>query len=100
MISPAQVQLLPAEHDDAPRINEIAWAAFANDKQTLYKLHETGSTEISSELDGDFIYMHLKAAARGECVVLKAVDEESSQIAGFAVWYFWNYDGSKPVVSR
>lgn len=75
------------------------WAAFVNDKLTVYKLHETGSTDISSELDGEFIYMHLKAAARGECAVLNAVDEKSGKIAGFTVWYFWNYDVTKPVVS-
>lgn len=96
----SQFILLPAAREDAARIAEIGYAAFANDTHTLMKMNERGSTDMSSEMPADGIYQYLDAVPKGKCVVLKAVDKESGKIAGFATWGLWHYDGTKPAVSH
>lgn len=92
--------LLPAEREDVARIDEIGWAAFANDKHTVMKMYERGSTHPSSEMPAGGANQYLDAVPKGKCVVLKAVDNETGKIAGFVTWGLWHYDGTKPVASN
>jgi hypothetical protein len=92
--------LLPVTHDDIPRICEIGKAAFANDKQTVMKMHEQETTDVGSQLPPESeIRGQVDAVEKGKCVFLKAVDVKSGRIAGYATWGLWHYDGSKPAVS-
>jgi hypothetical protein len=90
--------LVPAVPADAQALHDLQAAAFASDAHTLMKVHEKGAgASVSGEL-APVDEIRSWIARPEKCVVLKAVDDDSGEILGWAGWGLWHYDGSHPAV--
>jgi hypothetical protein len=89
-----QIEILPTLPEDIPTISKIGHLAFANDRHTLMKMSEKGTSDFNSEMpssmyDGYINHPRVK--------MVKAVDMGTGEIVGFSNWGMWNFDGSKIV---
>jgi hypothetical protein len=95
-LPPLDVTILQADVADVPRLSAIAQSAFETDTHTRMKMLERNTTDMASELQ-DFAAYFAPGATEKNTIV-KAVDDATGEIVGFAGFSRWNYDGAHPAV--
>jgi len=84
MAEPLSISLQPVFHDDVLTIAKIGGGAFLNDRHTLVK--ELGKVPYDHE--GESIPRFHQYLENWKVVMVKAVDDNSGDILGFAAWGF------------
>ena len=90
-------RVVPVDRSDVSTLITLSHAAFSIDRHTLMKMHEKGTSDMSSEMGGpDTLYGYLD---NERVRMMKAVSDDE-EIVGFTTWVCKNFDGDQPSVTE
>jgi hypothetical protein len=88
-----ECRVVPTEREDLPALTQIWHRAFADDRHTLMKMHEDGTTDFGEEMPGELLENWFESP---KVHMAKALDVDGNTI-GFTNWVEWNFDDTQTV---